>query len=252
MVLIFNLLPCVSQHAGWELAFCEHSLQQKRLTHICWKDKTEKNKTKIHENKQNPIVADLHGVVFGVSVAVTHSCACKEVKCLALRCHGFLRGAHGHRLISCGFDIRDMQVALKSMGLKVWPCVVLSTVPHQLGTPVAVQDTAQERSSNNLLVVSWCGGFMVMDEGVDVFQGECSSWRTMSPSSGVYAELPPVLVEALCGAQFGLWQSWWHEFGICSFEESLASTNEQKQLEVTYEMVTQSYDLAAPRDVTWA
>lgn len=40
--------------------------------------------------------------------------------------------------------------------------------------------------------------FLVMNQGVNVLQGECSSWRTVLPSSGVYAELPPVLLEAPC------------------------------------------------------
>lgn len=75
--------------------------------------------------------------------------------------------------------------------------MVLSAVPHQLGTLIAAQNTARERSSNRLLVVPWCGGFMVIDQDVDVLQGERSSWRTMSPSLDAYAELPVVLVEVL-------------------------------------------------------
>lgn len=75
--------------------------------------------------------------------------------------------------------------------------MVLSTVPHQLGTPISARDAAQERSSDNLLVVSWGGGFMVVDGGVDVLQGERSSGRTVSPSSGGCAELPLVSVETL-------------------------------------------------------
>jgi len=39
---------------------------------------------------------------------------------------------------------------------------------------------------------------MVTDQGVDVLLGERSSWRTISPASGAYAELPLVSVEALC------------------------------------------------------
>lgn len=49
-----------------------------------------------------------------------------------------------------------------------------------------------------------CGGLLVMDQGVNVLQGECSSWRTVFPSSGVYAELPLVFFgSSLCGL-FGL------------------------------------------------
>lgn len=82
--------------------------------------------------------------------------------------------------------------------------MVLSTVPHQLGTPISARDAAQERSSDNLLVVSWGGGFMVVDGGVDVLQGERSSGRTVSPSSwGVCRTASGFGGNSSCGLSLG-------------------------------------------------